>query len=168
MFPVGLAPVPGWSHSAQSIFFFFFFQELSLVFPSQSRIWLTGYNHEHWSPTTVPGRVVWMKSVLHVAPNSTCSRILVIHSQHLNSPSRRNYSPSSSHCFHLSTLLTCLVVGFFKRFYFILDFFFLFFLPASYLRKHKEPSQRDSPQWRDAMKWCEAGCRMIPARYERR
>lgn len=118
MFPVGLAPVPGWSHSAQSIFFFFFFQKLSLVFPSQSRIWLTGYSHDHWSPTTVPGRAVWMRSVLYVAPDSTCSRILVIHSQHLNSPSRRNYSPSS-YCFQLSTLLTCLVVGFFYGFSFI-------------------------------------------------
>lgn len=36
----------------------------------------------------------------------------VIHSQQLNSPSRRNYFPSSSHCFQLSTLSTCLLFSF--------------------------------------------------------
>lgn len=148
-------------------YLFFFFQELSLVFPSQSRIWHTGYNHEHWTPTAVPGRVVWMRSVLYVAPDSTCSRILAIHSQHLNSPSRRNYSPSSSHCFQLSTLLTCLVVGFFLGILlFFLDFFFVLSPPR--LSEKAQGTQRDSPQWRDAMKWHEAGCRMIPVRYERR
>lgn len=57
------------------------------------------------------------------------------------------YSPSTSHCLQLPTLLTWLV--------------WVFFFPSGYLRKHKQPSQGDSPQWRGGMKWQETGCSTI-------